>query len=629
MKKSLWISAISALMMAGAVVAKPVKVHTIGDSTMANYSEDRVTRGWAQFLQQFFNPDAVTVNNRGKAGASSKSFYQESAYWQSVKKQMAEGDYVLIQFAHNDEKNGGMDGDSLKAYYTRVGNTAEAASTDYRGTTPYDTYKKYLEKYVDETRAAGCNPVLVGPICRMYIENNGNSIKRSGQHDLGDNYQVLTPAGPSAGEKLASDDHKMDYVYAMQQVAKDKNVPFVNLTEATRDLYVSYGTKCQEMLSDHDGATHLNSTGAALIARLAAGLLKDANILADAIQVSADLSVNPSSADFGEAYKGQTLTKEFSLSGFSLTPAEGAITVTATDGIKLSTDKVSWSNSITLNYQGGTIVAPFYGQVVLDGDDAISGTITVVQGDKKVEVPVSAKAVSLEGGTDVKAYWRLESDDSYTLEGPANVIPESWSGMYVQRYANPNKNTIWPAETGFDATRKTQRNLITGDAWPAGEIDEVSTRYIQFGITPSKGTTLKIDSIGMYVCGCGGNGMRAHINYSTKPDFAEDVNFFAPEKMPANEMLPVSVQPVITLNEGDTLRVRVYPWYGSAATGKTICLSDVTIHGKAMDATPTGITTVNGAMAIQDDKWYNLQGQRVADPRKGVYICNGKKYVIK
>ena len=50
------------------------KLHTIGDSTMANYSTDGSTdkRGWAQMLQQFFNTDNVTVNNRGKSGASSK-----------------------------------------------------------------------------------------------------------------------------------------------------------------------------------------------------------------------------------------------------------------------------------------------------------------------------------------------------------------------------------------------------------------------------------------------------------------------------------------------------------------------------------------------------------------------------
>ena len=52
---------------------------------MANYDESAtVTRGWCQYLQQFL--EGIEVNNRGKSGASSKSFYKEAAYWTSVKK---------------------------------------------------------------------------------------------------------------------------------------------------------------------------------------------------------------------------------------------------------------------------------------------------------------------------------------------------------------------------------------------------------------------------------------------------------------------------------------------------------------------------------------------------------------
>ena len=102
-----------------------------------------------------------------------------------------------------------------------------------------------------------------------------------------------------------------------------------------------------------------------------------------------------------------------------------------------------------------------------------TGNITVTQGAKTINVPVSANAVTMEGGTEVKAYWRLEKDDSYELTGPASVIGESWEGMYVQRYANPNANTVWPEETGFDASRKMQRNLLTGDDWPADDLQDL------------------------------------------------------------------------------------------------------------------------------------------------------------
>ena len=603
--------------------AQAIKVHTIGDSTMQTYDENSTnTRGWGQYLQQFFK--GITVNNRGKAGASSKSFYREAAFWQSVKTQMQPGDYVLIQFSHNDEKNNGMDGDELKAYYEKTGQTALANSTDYRGTTPSGTYKEYLKKYVSETRAAGCTPILVAPICRMYF--SGNTINRTGQHDLGDNFKKLTATGVLENQKLPASDHTMDYVYQMKLVAEEMNVPFIDLTTATKELYLSYGDeKCHSLLGDGKGSTHLATTGATLIARQCAQLLKKANILSDYIVLPSELSVSPTEADLGDAYKGQTLTKEFSLSGFSLTPTDGTVSITASKGVSVSTDKKTWSSSATINYSNGTLINTFYMQLTLTAPGKQTATITIKQGDKTLSVPVTANAVNLEGGTDVKAYWRLESDDKCSLTGPATVVPQTFEGMYVQRYANPNANTVWPEWTGFEASRKTQRNLIVGDNWPEGEIDEVSTRYIQFGVTAAEGTELKVDSIGMFVCGCGGNGMRCKVYYSTEDNFANPQNIFFPSSMPANNMLEVSARPIVSLKAGQTLLVRVYPWYNNKATGKTICLSDVTIHGKAMDA--TGISTIK--TDNRPARYYNLAGIEVERPAKGVYIRGNKKYLVR
>ncbi len=613
-----WTMTFASLTAAGAV-----KVHTIGDSTMQTYDENSTnTRGWGQYLQQFFQ--GVTVNNRGKAGASSKSFYRETAYWQNVKTQMQAGDYVLIQFAHNDEKNNGMDGDELKAYYEKTGQTELANSTDYRGTTPSGTYKEYLRKYVNETRAAGCNPVLVSPICRMYF--SGNTIRRNGQHDLGDDFKKLTDDGILEKQKVASTDHSMDYVYQMKLVAEELDVPYIDLMTATKELYLSYGDeKCHNVLGDQKGSTHLATTGATLIARLCAQLLKNAGILSDYIVLPSELTASPTEIDLGEAYKGQTLTKEISLSGFSLVPASGTVTLSADNGITLSADKETWASTVTLDYTDGTLIKNCYMQMCLTKEGEQNGTVTVKQGDHTITIPVKASAVSLEGGTDVNAYWRLEANDECTLTGSATVVPETFMGMHVQRYSNPNANTVWPEWTQFEATRKTQRNLIDGEKWPEGEIDEVSTRYIQFGITAAAGTELKIDSIGMFICGCGGNGMRCKIYYSTEADFANPQNIFFPASMPANNMLEVSARPVVSLKEGQTLLVRIYPWYNGAATGKTICVSDVTIHGKAMDA--TGIRNITADNA--DMRCYNLAGMVVYRPSKGFYIKGNRKYFAK
>lgn len=615
------------LLLCSMLQVQAITVHTIGDSTMQTYDESStVTRGWAQYFQQFFQN--VTINNRGKAGASSKSFYQEVQYWQSVKQQMKPGDYVFIQFSHNDEKSNGMDGNELKAYYNKVGETDKAEATDYRGTTPFGTYKDFLRKYVKETRDLGCYPVLVAPICRMYF--SGNTIRRSGQHDLGDKFSKLTDGGVVENQKLPSTDHTMDYVYQMKSVAEELDVPFIDLTTATQELYLSYGEKkCLDMLSDHNGSTHLSTVGATLIARQVASLLKNDGILADNIVIPSDLSVSPVNADLGEGYKGQMMTKEISVNGFGLTPADGSVEVSATSGLKVSLDKVTWTDKISIPYSGSTLVTSFYMQLELAATGSNEGVITIKQGSKTIEIPVKATAISMEGGTPVKAYWSLEKNDDCQLTGPATIVPQSFEGMYVQRYASPNANTVWPEWTGYNATHKTQRCLIVGDNWPEGEIDEVSTRYIQFGITAAKGTTLKIDNISMFVCGCGGNGMRCHINYSKEPNFANQHTIFSPTSMPANNMLEVKDTPVISLDEGETLLVRVYPWYTSKATGKTICLSDVIISGMALDKETTGINNLQSETQKSDCQYYTLLGVKVDKPGKGIYICNNKKVVFK
>lgn len=617
----------STLLAAGMLVSTSmmaIKVHTIGDSTMATYSESTtVTRGWGQMFQQFFT-DAVTVNNRAKSGASSKSFYEEAAYWESVKKQIQPGDYVLIQFAHNDEKNDGMDGDEVKAYYESIGDQAKADATDYRGTTASGTYKEYLRKYVEETRALGATPVLVGAICRKYF--TGSTIRRNGRHDLGDDFSLLTASGIKEGNKVGEDDHTYDYPYQMRLVADEMGVSYIDLTTATKELYESYGdAKANELLFDGDGSTHTSAMGATLIARLCAQLLQKQGILTEYINLTSDLSVNPSKADLGEAYKGQTVVKEFQISGFDLQPAEGNVTITASKGLQVSADGESYSGSISMSYKEGNMIGTFYARCEFAEEGPINEEITVTSGDKTITIPVTGTSIVLEGGVPVQAYWRLEKDDECEVTGPMNTLGQSYSGMTLQKYSAPNTNTTWPEWTGFDASRKTQRNVIEGESWPAGEIDEVSTRYIEFAVQPAKGTTLKVDSVSMFVCGCGGNGMCCKIYYSKEENFANPVNIFEMKSMPANNMQYVCSMPVLSVNEGETLRIRVYPWYNNAATGKTICLSDVTIHGIAVDST-TGISSelTQNAAPVRTI-YYGTDGTMRQDMRPGLNIVK-KEY---
>ena len=200
------------------------KVHTLGDSTMAPYDESATnTRGWGMYFGNFLSNGWTSVNY-AKGGRDSRAGYNE--LWQNAKNNVEAGDYVLIQFAHNDTQFGGMDNLELQAYYNKIGDATNAAAVkkDGRGTVPNRTYKECLKQIVDAVKEKGAIPVLVSSVCRCYFTNGVAPITRAGRHDMGDKYQILTDNGPVNGTKLAEDDHSYDFRYQMEQLAKEENV---------------------------------------------------------------------------------------------------------------------------------------------------------------------------------------------------------------------------------------------------------------------------------------------------------------------------------------------------------------------------------------------------------------------
>ncbi len=560
-----------------------VKVHTIGDSTMANYDENSTDkRGWCQMLQQFFNAEEVTINNRGKSGASSKSFYKEAAYWKTVISGVNKGDYVVIQFAHNDEKNGGLDGDEVIAHAKENGESTEGI--DYRGTTANGTFKKYIRAYIEETKAKGGNPIIVTPICRKYF--SGNTIRRNGMHDLGDSFSIL---GSNSKGSVPESDNTHDYAQALRDVAAEyKDVPVIDLTLMTRDLYLSYGESyCTENLFCTGDNTHPAKMGATLIARLFAQEMKAQGILAEHIIVGTDITFSPVTGDFGKGYTGQTVTKEFNISAFGLTNQTGNFTFTVSEGFEVSTDKNTYAQSVSTNYTGGNLITTIYIRTTLNAPGTMSGTLKATDGTISRELPLTAECINLNGGEEVSILWPLTTDANPIVKGACTAIDQSWSGMEVQKYSAINANAIWPTESGRDASHKTQRNVIEGGTWPAGEIDEVSTRYIQFGMKAPTETTIDIDKISLYVAGAGGSGMRCKIYYATDANFSDATLMQEFASMAGNTVYGVESTPVVSIADGQSIYLRIYPWYSSEATGKTICLSDVYIHGMAKKAGAT------------------------------------------
>ena len=126
MKKVLVFSFLLIVVM-GFMPGKKINVWLIGDSTMAWKNPNQEPEsGWGEGLKKFF--DKAVVHNHAASGRSTKSFVSEKR-WRSVLDSIQPGDYVVIQFGHNDEK-----------------------PDSFLHTDPFTTYKQYLKKFVDETR---------------------------------------------------------------------------------------------------------------------------------------------------------------------------------------------------------------------------------------------------------------------------------------------------------------------------------------------------------------------------------------------------------------------------------------------------------------------------------------------
>src|SRR3954466_11726831 len=129
---------------------KKITIWLIGDSTMSiKETKAYPETGWGMPFAFFFD-STVQVDNRAKNGRSTKSFIAEGL-WQPVVDQMQEGDYVFIQFGHNDEGK------------EKVG----------RYTTP-DEFKANLLLYVNETRSKKAIPVLITPVARRNFDSTGS-----------------------------------------------------------------------------------------------------------------------------------------------------------------------------------------------------------------------------------------------------------------------------------------------------------------------------------------------------------------------------------------------------------------------------------------------------------------------
>lgn len=617
-----------------------VKVHTIGDSTMEERNPDVTDiRGWAQYLASFFNTDQVTVNNRGKSGADSRSFYDGAAYWPSVKNQMSAGDYLIIQFAHNDEGTitHGTDNLEYLAYCQTI--NPDTVLSDKRGTNPQTTFRNYMRAYIDEARALGVTPILMAPICRAYF--NGNTIKRNGQHDLGDNFWAIKDGQLLTNQSLPANDSSMSYVHAMREVAKEKNVVFLDLMEETKKIYLSYedGEACLNAMftwkdnahTQHD-ATHTSALGASQIARAAAQLMKNAGVLADYITIPTDITVSPNAFEIGDTYCGVPQNNEFLLTGYGLEPAAGNVALSATANLLISLDKTTYASTANAVYSGGSMFQKVYVRAQYNAGGEQKDTVYVTAGEKHIAVPFRANAISLEGGVDVSATWTLNARPAPApiIVGPITAAL-SYSHMAYIDYSSSKNYFVDGDETNIILARfHNSEDGSKRTPWPAGEIDENASRYIDFSITAPTTMDIRVSGIAMEIAADGTTAMNYHVNTGFGDGFTGGSTIANKQHIANRTIEHVNLTTTINLPAGETLHVRILPWHDSneVKDSKYIALRNVKIEGQAFEAEATAIDHTpfpsgegrgeaskllrNGQLfVLRDGKTYNVLGTQV------------------
>ena len=256
------------LMLTAATEQKVTTIFIIGDSTAANKDTTggKQERGWGMVLQEYFDADYIRIDNHAVNGRSSKSFIDEGR-WNKVLEKMQPGDYVIIQFGHNDEK----------------------PKAD-RHTNPGSTFDYNLARFVRETREHGGIPVLMNCVVRRNFFVPAPS---SGQSSLGAGAlddELLRTTTFKDGVKMIEGDTLVDthglYAVAPHDVAQRMNCHFIDANRITHDLEQGLGREASKKLhmwflpgeepsvpQGRQDNTHYNVYGAHRVASLLADAL--------------------------------------------------------------------------------------------------------------------------------------------------------------------------------------------------------------------------------------------------------------------------------------------------------------------------------------------------------------------
>ena len=219
---------------------QPTVVYLAGDSTMAeNKADKRPETGWGERLQQYFDREKVKIDNRAQNGRSTKSFIAENR-WQRIVDDLKKGDYVFIEFGHNDSKR----------------------EDPARFADPRTDYRDNLIRFVAEARAKKAFPVLLTPVMRRKFDAAGVFLDSHGE-----------------------------YPDAVRRVARELKVPLIDMHRMSETVIKNYGPENSRSLflqlkagenpnypKGVEDNTHFSPLGAEEMAKLAVDGIKQQKI---------------------------------------------------------------------------------------------------------------------------------------------------------------------------------------------------------------------------------------------------------------------------------------------------------------------------------------------------------------
>lgn len=530
---------------------RKIRLHTIGDSTMDDQDPNvKDQRGWAQMLPDFFNGNLLVVNP-AKSGSSTRSFYEEG-YWERAKKNIQPGDYVLIQFGHNDEKNNGVDGEV--------------------GTVSSKSYREYLIRYVNEVRALKANPILCTPVVRKMFGKE-SKVSRRGKHDLGEYY-----AKEVDGKFDSKDTLLMNYPANMKIVAKELQCPLIDMTTCTERFVNRLGEKeaTRQIYALPNDGTHFAANGAYLFAKLFVDQLKQENLFTKYIIPNKKLFVNNTKIEMQDAFLGTEVLNVFDIVYDANSKiAQGKITISVSDGFELAVKpNDNFSKVCTIDLDNTDLNAfKVYVKTIPKTIGQLKGQIKITSPDGEIRhISLMLNVLSVPKDKPITVFYKLWGDLKAIVDGPVNAFEESTSGLLLSKYVIPEDPDV------RFKNKKVQELEIEGGKWSENEIDVVRSRYIQFGIKASNVANVLTNFVEFYM----GGGANFRVIASTNSDFSNEIILGEQTNISTKNILKYQYKLNEKIQSGKTLYIRIYPWNNQSVKINSIYLCDALINAISM-----------------------------------------------